>query len=171
MSRTSWRWHETWCTKSSHWWTTSDHRGGEGITGCRGREKLLLWSLRVFPGLHVNRDGPGPFPAQTRTPGMGREHCWGSLELSFHLFTFNFTWNAHGVYSDMWICLHACEFITLWTHSWVSPVSYRACVCAWNHTLAVLVLNFVASRLKLNILDAFQWRNSVRNPRRFVFDM
>ncbi len=33
-----------------------------------------------------------------------------TLEIGFNLFTFTFTWNAHGVCLDMWICLHACEF-------------------------------------------------------------
>lgn len=34
-------------------------------------------------------------------------------EFCLNLFTFAVTWNAHGVSSDMWICLHA---LWVWSH-------------------------------------------------------
>lgn len=90
--------------------------------GCRGREcptlqdtQLLLSSLKEFFQASIEpeqvQEVQVSFLPRQGLWELGQERCRGglALELSLDLFTFPVTWNA-GVRSNMWNCLHACQF-------------------------------------------------------------
>ncbi|MEQ2247400.1 hypothetical protein ILYODFUR_008987 [Ilyodon furcidens] len=58
---------------------------------------------RHFLGLHTSRPG---YRGPTKGPGS-RAGALLRPPGSRVLFTCSFTWNAHGLCLDMWICLHA----------------------------------------------------------------
>lgn len=84
------------------------------------------------------------------------------LELGPDLFTLPFTWNAHGTCSDMWICLHACEFdhtVNAFL-SFPSPTEF-ACVHETHTHTHIITTRFskvalFSSTLRQNMLDGCQ---------------
>ncbi len=113
---------------------------GERVSDPTGHSTLplILQRDRVFPGLYLFRAGPGNpglLPARIRPWEWVRiaSEVNQALELSLNLFTFTFTWNAHGVRSDMWICLHACEFDHT-VNAFLSLPSPTELVCVHENT-------------------------------------
>ena len=97
---------------------------------------------RVFPGLHLSRAGPGS-PGLLQAQMKAWEWCrssaeaawlWSSASICLHL-------PSHGmpmvsVQTCGFVCMLV-SLITLWTHSWVSPVVQSLCACMKpvTHTL------------------------------------
>lgn len=99
-------------------------------------------NVGMFPALRLSREGPEVW--SWWSPGLlpGQMEVWGGAELLLLLlrrtgrrnrpgsvYIYLYLWNAHSVRSDMWTCLHACEFDHTVRTFFSLPKSCRAYVC------------------------------------------